>query len=389
MEHARKGMVRVAMVVTNPCAPDPRVLRHAKWLVEAGYRVTVHAFDREEQYPLSENIDGVRVMRYQMGKVPYGSTIATVKGLRKFKRKVVETLLLDPPSLVYCHDADTLRIGVTLKNQRSVPFVFDMHDLHHTWVRMTAPQSLARSWVSGRMKQTMLKRAKKAETIITSSGALEGGKERGFVEWLMHHDLEGHAVENRPMPPFEETESLEREYWTVGYLGRIRDLKAFELLLESILCIPAHERPTIRIAGDGVIAPRVRRMMMDAVESGEIEAEVSGAFTHEEFRELIAEVDVMYAMYSPHRGNILQGALPVKMFDAAAYGVPSVVNSDCLMGELAVQERMGEAALWNEPERIAEALMAARGKEVSLQTTGMRERERWFQAMNDVLDRLQ
>ena len=77
------------------------------------------------------------------------------------------------------------------------------------------------------------------------------------------------------------------------------------------------------------------------------------------------------------------------MFDAAAYGVPSVVNSDCLMGELAVQERMGEAAQWNEPERIAEALMAARGKEVSLQTTGMRERERWFQAMNDVLDRLQ
>ena len=48
-------MVRVAMVVTNACAPDPRVLRHAVWMQEAGYRVTVHAFDREENHAMSEN----------------------------------------------------------------------------------------------------------------------------------------------------------------------------------------------------------------------------------------------------------------------------------------------------------------------------------------------
>ena len=48
----------------------------------------------------------------------------------------------------------------------------------------------------------------------------------------------------------------------------------------------------------------------------------------------------MYAMYGPLRGNILQGALPVKMFDAAAQGVPSVVNNDCLMGDLAVERAL-------------------------------------------------
>ena len=82
---------------------------------------------------------------------------------------------------------------------------------------------------------------------------------------------------------------------------------------------------------------------MDEVENGTLEAEVSGAFTQDDLPDLINELDVMYAMYAPLRGNILQGALPVKMFDAAAQGVPSVVNDGCLMGDLAESEGLGKS----------------------------------------------
>mgnify|MGYP003731829871 CR=1 FL=1 len=382
-------MVRVAMVVTNPCAPDPRVLRHATWLAKAGYRVTIHAFDRSENYPLSENINGVRIMRYRVGVVPYGGRISTLMGLKKFTRKVRETLLHDPPELVYCHDADTLKVGIALKRAKSVPFVFDMHDLQHTWVRMEAPNSLSRSWVSRQFKQKMLSRAKQSECIITSSGKVDGGSERGFAEWLEHHGLYGNVVENRPMPPFPEPLTSTQEGWTVGYLGRIRDIKSFELLLASVRNMPILERPKIRIAGDGVAAPKVRRLMMDAVEAGEIEATVTGAFSAKEFSEIIQEVDVMYAMYSPLRGNILQGALPVKMFDAASHGVPSVVNSGCLMGEIAQLENIGVPALWNDPESVASALLSAKEMPVELNHTGEREQQRWLSAMDPVLKQLQ
>ena len=33
------------MVVTNACAPDPRVERHALWLTELGHDVEIHAWD--------------------------------------------------------------------------------------------------------------------------------------------------------------------------------------------------------------------------------------------------------------------------------------------------------------------------------------------------------
>ena len=41
-------LARIAMVVSNPCDPDPRVEKEAVALVNAGHEVIIHAFDREE-----------------------------------------------------------------------------------------------------------------------------------------------------------------------------------------------------------------------------------------------------------------------------------------------------------------------------------------------------
>ena len=49
----------------------------------------------------------------------------------------------------------------------------------------------------------------------------------------------------------------------------------------------------------------------------------------------------MFAVYPTRRGNILDGALPTKMFDAANFGRPSIVNSGCLMGDIAKAEKLG------------------------------------------------
>jgi glycosyltransferase involved in cell wall biosynthesis len=356
---------------------------------EAGYRVTVHAFDRNQTYPTSESYKGVRIMRYRLGETPFGGTFDTYRGIRRFQRMVIQTLLHDPPGLVYCHDADTLRVGTALKKSHLIPFVFDMHDLQHTWVRYPAPQSTLRTIASGRMKRKMLQRAKLASAIITSSAQVNDEGHRGFLQWLRHHGLDGDVVENRPMPPFSTTKQAPEKDWTVGYVGRVRDIKAFELLLSAVKLIPPHERPRLRIAGDGVAAAKVRRMMMDEVEAGVLEANITSAFVQSDLDELLSEIDVMFAMYAPLRGNILQGALPVKMFDAAAYGIPSVVNDDCLMSDVLKQEGLGQAAPWGEPTLVAEALLQCKDMCVDLNANGEREQQRWLNAMADVFELIQ
>ena len=93
----------------------------------------------------------------------------------------------------------------------------------------------------------------------------------------------------------------------------------------------------------------------------------------------------MYAMYAPTRGNILQGALPVKMFDAAAHGVPSVVNAECLMGEVAEDEEIGHSVEWMNLSQLAASLIQLRDTTVQLNTTSERERKRLLEALNPLL----
>ena len=59
-------MANVAMVVTNACDPDPRVMQSAKWLTEHGHKVTIHAYDRQQKSRLLSIIDDVKITRYHL-----------------------------------------------------------------------------------------------------------------------------------------------------------------------------------------------------------------------------------------------------------------------------------------------------------------------------------
>jgi len=56
-------MARICLVVTNGCAPDPRVERHARWLVECGHEVTIFAGDREHTLDALSERDGYTILR--------------------------------------------------------------------------------------------------------------------------------------------------------------------------------------------------------------------------------------------------------------------------------------------------------------------------------------
>ena len=56
-------MARVAMLVSNGHAPDPRVEKEADALADAGHDVTVYAFDRHREHRALEHAGPVRVER--------------------------------------------------------------------------------------------------------------------------------------------------------------------------------------------------------------------------------------------------------------------------------------------------------------------------------------
>lgn len=363
-------MGRVAAVVSNGCNPDPRVLREAVWLVEAGHDVTIHAFDRLQEYPEREVMDGITIIRHRVGYTPYGGTWSTVRGLRKFRNKVIKDIREsnrkhgDVVDLIHCHDADTLSVGLAITGAK---VLFDMHDLHHSWVLMPNPRSIIRKAVSSKYRKKMLKDTAKVDAVVTSS--------TGFQSWLRKRGIESIVVENRPSM---KDILVPASDFTVGYLGRVREVESFELLLQAVQLIPEKDRPRLLIAGDGNAAVQVAEMVRVGQSEGWLEAEVFGAFDSNQLAEMMQEISVMYALYPPFRGNIMDGALPVKMFDAASYGRPSVVNAGCHMAEVCESEGLGVAIEWADAQGLADSLVQVNGMTVQLSRGEEDEKDRFL-----------
>ena len=378
-------MASVAMVVSNACSPDPRVLRSAKILANAGHDVTVHAFDRNQSFPMSEARHGFRIMRYHLGSFSYGAKLATLMGLRKFVRTVTSTLTASPPDCVYCHDADTLAIGAKIASKTNTKLVFDMHDLHHTWALMDKPNSWLRRFASRRFERKCLSRARLADLVITSSGRRDSGRHPGFKEYLQDNNIASIVVENRPYVQNNILKTDKKGNWTVGYIGRVREMETFQLLIKAIESMPSEERPDLKVAGDGTALEAVHDYLLKEASRLSIHLSLSSAFETDALPELIQDVDVMFAMYPPHRGNIMQGALPVKMFDAASFGVPTLVNSGCLMGEVCELESLGAKAEWNDVPSIAECLRSLKSVIVNLDDIGQEQHIVLLEAVEAIL----
>ena len=335
-------MTHVAMIVSNPCDPDPRVEKEASALTNAGYNVTIHAFDREGNRDEESKLDGFQIKRYRVGFTPSGAPsiitgIRVLLGLRKFRKKVLQELSTNQPKIVHCHDADTLSVGIKLKTKFGTKLVLDMHDLAHSWARMARPYSIIRKLIAAIIERRLVGRIRHCDLVVTSSGAVSSTSHPGFREWIRkrERDVKVVVVENRPLK--ENFEPPLPEQFTIGYAGKIREKQMFVNLIKVVNNWPEENKPKLLIAGFGTADSQVNKLLS----SSKIDVERIGEFRREELPEIIGKMSVMYAVYPTLRGNILDGALPTKMFDAAIYGRPSIVNSNCLMGDIATAEKIG------------------------------------------------
>jgi hypothetical protein len=73
------------------------------------------------------------------------------------------------------------------------------------------------------------------------------------------------------------------------------------------------------------------------------------------------------------------------MFDASAFGVPTVVNGNCLMGEIASVEGIGTPVEWGDAQHLANALVELKRKVVTRTTVCKDQQEAFVQAVEQLL----
>ena len=104
-------MASICLVVTNGCAPDPRVERHARWLAEEGHEVTIFAWDRKHNLEEKTVRNGYTIMRKRIGRKASSSPVSIVRQKKKFLKSLRGQFYL----LIH-NDSDS--IGTSNKNPK-------------------------------------------------------------------------------------------------------------------------------------------------------------------------------------------------------------------------------------------------------------------------------
>jgi len=122
-------MPNVAMLLSNPFRPDPRVLKEARSLTQAGYAVSVICWDRKREYPPNERTEGFEIRRVYRHS-GYASGSRQIFYLPRFLLSAINELHIVRPSIVHCHDLDTTLVGYWYARTHHIPWIFDAHECY-------------------------------------------------------------------------------------------------------------------------------------------------------------------------------------------------------------------------------------------------------------------
>lgn len=343
-------MARVCLVVTNGCAPDPRVERHARWFVELGHDVIIFAWDREHMLDARSERNGYVIQRIRTGKA--SSSVGIVRQKKKFLQS-----LEGHYDLIIYNDSDS--IGT--KNLHARFKILDLHDIAHAWPLMQKT-TLVRRIVSIRMKHVLRKNRSRFDGFLTSSPGLSNYFDR---EFQFKSTVVLNVRDASPLPrPMTKS---------IGYFGRIRDFEAMVSLVECSQRCGFHPI----LAGDG---PCVKQLLEQYPQ-----LDYRGPFDDSQLTELMAEIDIAFAMYNPEKENIRQGALPVKMFDAAAFGRPTITTSDVPMGDFCLENNLGVVAPFGDKNAVSNAMIEAYKMDVVSSHSEEDERKRFLTFIQSIL----
>lgn len=167
---------QILMLLSNPFRPDQRVEKEAKALSEAGYAVTLFCWDRQKQYPPVEQHQRFRIERIRVGCTRYGAGIKQLFHIPRFWRAVVKRTSVCSPSVVHCHDLDTLPAGWWIKRRTHCRLVYDAHEDYPAMMSLYLPNIMigGLSWLERLLTKAV------DETITASTVLADKFRARGI-----------------------------------------------------------------------------------------------------------------------------------------------------------------------------------------------------------------
>ncbi len=354
-------LVRVAMLVMNPCVTDSRVRNEAWSLGKAGYDVRVFAL-ADESTPMTSQEDGYTIERLRVrgmasaAWLPWPVRKALIR--RAYSKRATTALVHWKPSVIHCHDLETLAVGAASSRDLGSGLVYDSHELWRHRQASGVLRSIGQAF-DGITERRLVTEADL--TVTVSQGIADWFSTIYGVEPLVVRNVPRKARNDSP-GPIQTLAGLSSDARVIAYTGRpiphrgieavIAALPLLEMRLQLVIIGPSTEAERVRILelaeGFGV-ADRLH--FVAPVGPDEVVSALRGA-------------TCAMAMTEPtclsHRLS-----LPNKFFQAVQAGVPVLVRRELSeIASLAQHESLG-VVVDNDPVTIARAAKSIAASENS------------------------
>ena len=308
---------RVLICRSNPVAPDPRVEKEARALVNAGYPVAVIGWDRSASLPVEEESDGFTIHRIPL-RAEYGSGLMNLPNLLRWQAALFFWLYRHRAEydLIHACDFDTILPALWARRYWGKKVVYDIFDFYADHLRRT-PQR-----VKDTIRRLDMQAIDAADAVILCDDArrqqISGAHPRQLV--VIYNTPEDRDAGDAELPAAAPAGEM-----TLAYIGLIQVERG---LSEMLAVLNHHPEWRLDLAGFGGDEDQIlaqARLMPNVTWHGRVPYEVA--------IQLSRAADVLFALYDPAIPNH-RYASPNKVFEALMLGKPLVVAAGTNMDEL-------------------------------------------------------
>jgi glycosyltransferase involved in cell wall biosynthesis len=321
----------VVMLLSNPAVNDPRVQKEARALASAGYRVTVVAWDRLCDAKTVEEVDGYRVERIRV-RSTYGEGLFQAPALLTYCLRTAPVLRRLSPSVIHCHDLETLPLGLVTSRLLGSRLVFDAHEPHY-FADSRRLRWLA-TWI-GRMTERAF--APMADAVLVTNDYQASKYESMKVSSLT-------VVANYPETNLVDGVGSsgghggDRASLTIGRVGALYYDMGIEELLEAYVVL-ADEVPGLKLMLAGQTTDAYRNALMRSAGPLRGDIRISGGYRYDELPALYRALDVCVL---PQKKTLwFEHITPTKFFEALCFAKPVVTTDVGGIGKVVVEEGCG------------------------------------------------
>lgn len=337
-------MQNILMLLTNAFLPDPRPYKEAFSLIKEGYKVKILCWDRGENLPRKEIIDGIEIERiFLVSK--HGRGISQIIFLIILWFKILFRLIKEKFDIIYCHDFDTFPPGLILKIFKKKKVIFDSHEVFSKMLTGNVPRPV-KLFVKHLEKLLI----KKADFVIVTCQAMEqlyktyGAKDITVIgNWKEPLDFQ---IPNEALEKEKKVLGIKDEL-VISYIANLGP----ERVIGPLLQVAKEDKSLfLIIGGSGPQSDIVKNVAQESVN-----IKYLGYVPYSKVALYTALADVVYYGYDKKFG-MAEFNSPNKLFEALAAGKAFIGGNFGEMGRVIEEEGCGIALDIFDKDNIKKAI---------------------------------